>query len=116
MHVLRILHPDKSIKRLKNDKFWQNVCISPPNSQNNIEYQLISRFSKKAAKIVEIFTVDLTLFSKCQIEGEDFVNFLAFLENTNFNSSKPENLALRVKLFVFLIKKNFHFGVKLKIK
>ena len=41
-------------------------------------------FSKKATKIDEIFTVDLTLYSKCQIEGEDFVDFVAFLENTNF--------------------------------
>ena len=41
-------------------------------------------FSKKATKIDEIFTVDLTLCSKCQIDGEDFVNFVAFLENKNF--------------------------------
>ena len=32
-------------------------------------------FSKNATKIYEIFTVDLTLCSKCQIRGEDFVNF-----------------------------------------
>ena len=32
-------------------------------------------FSKKATKIDEIFTVDLTLCSKCQIDGEDFVKF-----------------------------------------
>jgi hypothetical protein len=31
-------------------------------------------FSKEATKIDEIFTLDLTLFIKCQIEGEDFVN------------------------------------------
>ena len=31
--------------------------------------------SKKATKIDEIFTVDLTLCSKCQMDGEDFVNF-----------------------------------------
>ena len=41
-------------------------------------------FSKKATKIDEIFTVDLTLTTYCQIDGEDFVNFVAFLENTNF--------------------------------
>ena len=33
-------------------------------------------FFKKATKIDEIFTVDLTLCSKCEIDGEDFVNFL----------------------------------------
>ena len=32
-------------------------------------------FSKKATKIDEIFTVDLTLTIWCQIDGEDFVNF-----------------------------------------
>ena len=32
-------------------------------------------FSKKATKIDEIFTVDLTLTTQCQIDGEDFVNF-----------------------------------------
>ena len=32
-------------------------------------------FSKKATKIDKIFTVDLTLCSKCQIDGEVFFNF-----------------------------------------
>ena len=36
-------------------------------------------FSKKATKIDEIFTVDLTLCSKCQIDGEDFINFCGLL-------------------------------------
>ena len=36
-------------------------------------------FFKKATKIDEIFTVDLTLCSKCQIDGEDFVSFRGFL-------------------------------------
>ena len=38
-------------------------------------------FSKNATKIDEIFTVDLTLCSKCQIDGEDkdFVNFCGLL-------------------------------------
>ena len=36
-------------------------------------------FSKKATKIYEIFIVDLTLCSKCQIDGEDFVNFCGLL-------------------------------------
>ena len=38
-------------------------------------------FSKKVTKIDEIFTVDLTLCSKRQNDGEDFV---AFLEKNNF--------------------------------
>ena len=32
-------------------------------------------FFKKATQIDEIFTVDLMLCSKRQIDGEDFVNF-----------------------------------------
>ena len=34
------------------------------------------KFSKKTTKIDEIFTVDLTLCSKHQIDSEDFVSFL----------------------------------------
>ena len=37
-------------------------------------------FSKKAAKIDEIFTVDLTVTTFCQIDGEDFVNFCGLLK------------------------------------
>jgi|TARA_B110001454_G_scaffold158595_1_gene147916 hypothetical protein len=36
-------------------------------------------FSKKATKIGEIFTVDLTLCSKCQIVDEDFVDLCGLL-------------------------------------
>ena len=36
---------------------------------------LKSMFSKKVTKIDEIFTIDLTLCSKRQIEVEDFVDF-----------------------------------------
>ena len=37
-------------------------------------------FSKKATKIDKIFTVDLTVCSKCQIDGEDFANFCGLLK------------------------------------
>ena len=36
-------------------------------------------FSKKASKIDKIFTVDLTVCSKRQIDGDDFVNFRGLL-------------------------------------
>ena len=36
-------------------------------------------FSKKATKIDKIFTVDLTVCSKCQIVGEDFLKFCGLL-------------------------------------
>jgi hypothetical protein len=44
-------------------------------------------FSKKATDIDEIFTVDLTLCSRCQIDSEGFVEFCG-LENTNFTNQK----------------------------
>ena len=44
-------------------------------------------FSKKATKIDEIFTNDLTLCSKCQINGEDFVNFCGLLRKHELYSS-----------------------------
>ena len=36
-------------------------------------------FSKKATNIDKIFTVDLTVTTYCQIDGEDFFNFCGFL-------------------------------------
>ena len=33
-------------------------------------------FSEKATKIDKIFAVNLTVCSNCQIDGEDFVDFL----------------------------------------
>ena len=36
-------------------------------------------FNEKATEIDEIFTVHLTLCSKCQIDGEDFVYFCSLL-------------------------------------
>ena len=42
-------------------------------------------FSKKATKIDEIFTVNLTVTTYCQIDGDDFVNFCGLLR-------KRENL------------------------
>ena len=36
-------------------------------------------FSKNATKIDEIFPVDLTVTTYCQIDGEDFVNFWGLL-------------------------------------
>ena len=36
-------------------------------------------FSKKVTELDEIFAVDLTLCSNCQIDGEDFVDFCGLL-------------------------------------
>ena len=45
-------------------------------------------FYKKATKIDKIFTVNLTVTTYCQIDGEDFVNFCGFSENVNFKTFK----------------------------
>ena len=52
-------------------------------------------FSKKATKIDEIFTMDLTLCSKCQIDAEDFVNFCGLLRKPELY----EELQTRKKIF-----------------
>ena len=43
--------------------------------------------SKKATKTEEIFTVDLTVCSKCQIDGEDFVKFCGLLRKHKLYST-----------------------------
>ena len=48
-------------------------------------------FSKKATKIDEIFTVDLTVNTYCQIDGEDFVNFCDLLRKREIYISKTIN-------------------------
>ena len=47
-------------------------------------------FSKKATKIDKIFTVDLTLCSKRQIDGEDFVNFRGILRKYELLNAAPK--------------------------
>ena len=41
-------------------------------------------FSNKATEIDEIFNVDLTLCSMCQIDGEDFADFCGLLRKHEF--------------------------------
>ena len=47
--------------------------------KTKLRFFLKFMFSKKATKIDEIFTVDLTTCGKCQIDGEDFFNFHGLL-------------------------------------
>ena len=50
-----------------------NPCLDIPTKSKFYVKNLVKfMFSKKATKIDEIFTIDLTLCSKCQIDGEDF--------------------------------------------
>ena len=61
-----------------NDKEL-NICPAatnlPIHSRNPVKFM----FSEKATKIDETFAVHMPLCSKCQIDGEDFVDFCGLL-------------------------------------
>ena len=50
--------------------------------------------SKKATKIYEIYNVDKTLYSKCQIDGEDFVNCCGLLRNHTLLKDIQDNVLI----------------------
>ena len=58
-----------------------DVCVR--HTYYYLKYVLIfevkSIFSKKATKIDKIYTIDLTLTTQRQIDGNDFVNFCGLL-------------------------------------
>ena len=75
--VIKNVHPLKFIffnekNKTETVKFQKQKIDSPLSGVKLM-------FSKMAAKIDEIFTVSLTLCSKCQINDEDFVNFFGLL-------------------------------------
>ena len=85
-------------------------------------------FSKKATKIEEIFTVDLTLCSKCQIDDGDFVNFCGILRRHElyaqwgetlligaFTSVSVRKAFLRFYKLLMLLKNRIKFGGQLVI-
>ena len=55
----------------RNHLVVQKICIP----LNFLCKSVKLMFSKKATKLDKIFTVNLTLCGKCQIDGEDLVNF-----------------------------------------
>ena len=48
-------------------------------------------FSKKTTKFDKNFTIDLTLYSKCQIDDEDFVHFCGLLRKHELFFNIQEN-------------------------
>ena len=59
---------------------WETLAaFSEYLNLNDKKYVDFFMFSKKATEFDNIFTVDLTLCSKCQIDGEDIVNFYGLL-------------------------------------
>ena len=57
------------------------VSVSKNQSKFKMVFVLLLKFmfSKKATKIDEILIFDLKLCSKCQIDGEDLINFCGLL-------------------------------------
>ena len=56
--------------------------------------------SKKATKFDEIFTVDLTLTTYCQIDGEDFVNFCGLLRKHELYHVNVKTIEQSAQIFV----------------
>ena len=89
---------------------WPNYFLTswplwPKFQKYVIIYNVIKfMFSKKATKIDKIFIVDLTLYSKRQIDGEDLVNFRGLLMNfiwpwsnsLTWSISWPESLRSKI--------------------
>ena len=68
-------------------------------------------FSKKAIKIDEIFTVDLTFtISKCQIDDEDFVHFCGLLRKHELYEKKSSFIRKIVQKSANGNMKNGYFG------
>ena len=62
--------------------FWQ-LCATCSGMTQDVTLKFI--FSRKAPKIDKIFTIDLTICSKCRIYGKDFASLCDLLiENMKF--------------------------------
>ena len=68
--------------------FWRNVRDWVRNMHSTLPLKLT--LSKKATKLDEIFIVNLTLCSKCQIDGEDLVNFCDLLGKHELYNRTPK--------------------------
>ena len=69
--------------------------------------------SKKATKNDEIFTVDLTLTTYCQIDAEDFVNYCGLLRKHEFYYIMSKSMVNILSNFVaFLENINFNWSAK----
>ena len=70
------------------------AMLSMPKYLNIGTFFVKFMLSKKTTKIDKIFTVDMTLCSKCQIDGEDFINFCGILGKHKFHKFTKKNLRL----------------------
>ena len=71
-------------------------------------------FSNKTTKIDEIFTINLTLCSRCQLDAEDFINFCGLLKKHKFTKkigylySLDRQRRSRFMMFIFLYQNDHH--------
>ena len=72
-HWLKLHHSDWRENLAKD--FFVKIGFPPMRTLEFLKFI----FSKKVTNFDETFTVDLMLCSKCQIDGEDFVNFCGLL-------------------------------------
>ena len=104
MHTRKTGLLDKENKRQSQSDYLKKYSIeNEKNNSNQLLYEKYSdisdigmllvkfMFSKKATKI-KIFTVHLTLCSKCQIDGEDFVNFCGLLRKHELYEKKLRSM------------------------
>ena len=78
MHVILCITRPKEISDFNFD--LENKMKRNDDKEHLITIFLFKfLFSKKATKFDQIFTVDLTLCSKCQIDSENFINFHGLL-------------------------------------
>ena len=72
------------VARVNFDSSLRKIQFSVNNGGQQQYIWVKFMFSKKATKMDKIFTVDLTLCSKRQIDGEDFINFCGLLGKHEF--------------------------------
>ena len=71
-------------------------------------------FSKKATKIDEIFTVNLTVTTYCQIDGEDFINFCGLLRKQELYGNRIYLNIVNSNQFVVTIRDQIDAVIKTK--
>ena len=73
-------------------------------------------FSKKATKIDEFFTLDLTLCSKRQIDGEDFINICGLLRKYELYPNDHGVYKKRTLFNLRLTSKDAHFDLNYELR
>ena len=74
-NLFKLLECDQVTHKISPLHFTCDVNESMSQNKHYLKFM----FSKKATKIDKIFTLDLTICSKCQIDSEYFVNFCGLL-------------------------------------